>query len=82
VARAMTQVSVEILARFEGHRVWRHRKGGVYTVFGVLAGIVFYAAHKDGTMWYRPADEFLDGRFEPLEGEAPLTPEEAGMRQG
>lgn len=78
----MTPASAEILARLEEHRVWCHRKGGVYTVFGVLAGIVTYAAHKDGTMWYRTADEFLDGRFTPARGEAPLSPEEAGMRRG
>lgn len=78
----MTQVSEQAHARFDEHRVWRHRKGGVYTVVGVLSGDVVYVAHKDGAMWYRPADEFLDGRFEPLEGEAPLTPEESGMRRG
>jgi hypothetical protein len=51
--------------------IWRHKKtGGYYTHLynGVLEAdlseVVVYRAHKDGTVWVRPASEFYDGRFE------------------
>jgi hypothetical protein len=52
--------------------VWQHRKGGIYSVLAValieatLAEVVVYEAHEDGTVWVRPMDEFLDGRFTQL----------------
>lgn len=56
---------------------WRHKKtGGVYIVMDEIklqtakpiedmAELVLYMA-VDGTMWARPKDEFLDGRFEEI----------------
>lgn len=62
--------------------VWKHNKGGVYTVVGHRRGLVFYVSHADGRKWYRPEDEFLDGRFEPIRDAFPLTAEEAGFERG
>ena len=62
--------------------VWQHEKGGVYTVIGHRRGIVYYVAHADGSRWYRPEKEFLDGRFTPLYEERGLQPNEAGFERG
>lgn len=65
------------------YSVWRHKKrGSVYTIVGVRRGVVFYCSHADGKLWYRPLDEFADGRFEVVKGEKPLTPEECGFERG
>lgn len=56
---------------------WRHKKrGSTYVVMDVallqtdkpvtdMTPMVVYMAG-DGTMWVRPKDEFLDGRFEEI----------------
>lgn len=50
----------------------QHRKGGLYRVLaeGILetdrSAVVIYD-DADGTVWVRPAAEFDDGRFAPLE---------------
>jgi hypothetical protein len=65
-----------------GASVWRHRKrGSVYTVIGVSRGIVYYVNHANGGRWWRPLEEFLDGRFE-LSAETPLSEDEAGFSRG
>jgi len=56
------------------HHVYRHRKGGTYTVIGTVRGVVYYAAHEDGSIWWRDHHEFHDGRFQPVDGE-PLSPD-------
>lgn len=55
--------------------LWRHRKTqGTYRILGKCrieatgAEAFLYQGH-DGTIWARPMDEFLDGRFEQLEQE-------------
>ena len=62
--------------------IWRHRKGGIYTVLGISEGNVFYIAHADGALWYRPAQEFFDGRFTRIHGLVQPTPEEMGFKRG
>jgi len=66
------------------HSVWRHKKrGSVYTIVGVRRGTVFYCSHADGKLWYRPLDEFADGRFEVAkDGIMPLSPDECGFERG
>ena len=59
--------------------VWRHRKGGVYTVIGQLEGDEIYVAHADGCRWRRETAEFTDGRFTLLESESCLSDDEAGI---
>ena len=64
------------LARFWSRLRWRpthrHRKGGLYRVItrGVWEperrAVVIYD-DADGITWVRPADEFDDGRFTPLD---------------
>ncbi|WP_209000060.1 hypothetical protein [Pannonibacter tanglangensis] len=55
--------------------LWRHRKTqGVYRIVGrcriEASGLhAFLYQGQDGTIWARPVDEFLDGRFERLTGE-------------
>ena len=52
--------------------VWLHRKGGKYMVVGIaieeatLRPIVCYTGGI-GVMWLRPRDEFMDGRFTPID---------------
>ena len=58
--------------------LWKHKKrGGIYQVLGVgelqssnLPNIegVELVAYKgtDGKLWFRPKQEFLDGRYEPI----------------
>lgn len=49
--------------------IWKHRKGGHYTVLAVarmesdLAPVVVYKSERDFSVWVRPHDEFADGRF-------------------
>lgn len=63
-------------------RVWRHKKrGSVYTILGESDGMVFYVAHADGRRWWRPREEFYDGRFEEW-SEPPLSPDELGFERG
>lgn len=63
---------------------WRHKKrGSTYTVMGVAsaqvvgvpieegATAVVYRSEHDGSLWLRPAAEFMDGRFEPLSEATP-----------
>jgi len=57
------------------HKRWRHLKtGGEYTLVGTCrieaTNVPAYAYKSDvtGTVWVRPMDEFLDGRFEKIEG--------------
>lgn len=57
---------------------YRHRKGGVYTLIGVAGARAYYIAHSDGSRWWRPVLEFLDGRFEFLSDPGP-SPEELGF---
>ncbi|ADZ70685.1 DUF1653 domain-containing protein [Polymorphum gilvum] len=51
---------------------WRHRKtGGTYTIIGqcrieATGADAFLYQGTDGTIWARPKEEFLDGRFERL----------------
>lgn len=58
---------------------WRHKKrGSTYSVMGVASAqvvgdpieegamAVVYRSEHDGSLWLRPAAEFMDGRFEPL----------------
>lgn len=59
------------------HSRWRHKKtGGEYLVSGKatlqtskpiedMQQLVLYIA-QDGSLWVRPVDEFMDGRFEAL----------------
>lgn len=48
---------------------WQHRKGGLYrllkfgTIEADLTPAVIYESHKDGMVWVRPYDQFMDGRF-------------------
>lgn len=57
--------------------VWRHRKTGTkYVVLHVgmiesgLVPCVVYRLHMEpGVVWVRPVTEFVDGRFENLDGE-------------
>lgn len=62
--------------------IWQHRKGGIYSVLGIHDGTVFYVAHADGALWFRPAAEFFDGRFTRLPDTAAPTPEALGFRRG
>lgn len=62
--------------------IWRHRKGGIYTVIGIHEGTVYYVAHSDGVFWYRPASEFFDGRFTRVYNLIQPTPEGMGFRRG
>ena len=49
--------------------VWRHRKGGLYTVIAIgireadRSADVIYRCRASGTLYTRPASEFFDGRF-------------------
>lgn len=63
------------------HNVFRHRNGGTYTVLGSVNGYVYYVAHSGGELWYRPHEEFYDGRFVPSD-ECPLMPDEIGAWRG
>lgn len=54
-------------------QLFRHLKtGGLYTFISegvdekTLAPVVVYQSHQDGKVWVRSADEFFDGRFEPI----------------
>lgn len=58
--------------------VWRHRKGGIYTIVGMLGEDVVYVAHSDRRRWQRPLAEFVDGRFSRA-AEAPLGREDIGI---
>jgi hypothetical protein len=63
---------------------WIHKKtGGHYIVMGMvklqtakpvgdMAELVLYIA-ENGSMWVRPKDEFLDGRFEEIIRDIPST---------
>lgn len=70
------------LSEFVDGRVWRHRKGGVYTQIGTGRDkdgpVVIYAAHADRLWWVRPASMFSDGRFSAA-SEPPLTSDELGL---
>lgn len=59
------------------YSVWRHSKGGLYTVIGVstqstngpgdgFARVVVYCSNKYGKLRHRDLPEFLDGRFTPV----------------
>jgi hypothetical protein len=54
---------------------WRHRKGGDYEVVQIAyresdSSIeVVYVSRASGDAFIRPYDEFMDGRFLPLEAE-------------
>lgn len=57
--------------------IWRHKKTRrVYVVMGQCrleatnAPGLLYRSAQDGTTWARDLDEFLDGRFEPVEIES------------
>ncbi|WP_439527400.1 hypothetical protein [Pannonibacter sp.] len=58
--------------------LWRHRKTqGVYRILGkcrieATGTDAFLYQGDEGTIWARPMDEFLDGRFERLAPEAAL----------
>lgn len=62
--------------------VWRHRKGGIYTVDQVVTHtetgewLVVYSG-EDGESWARPLSDFLDGRF--TEQERPASPRTMAM---
>ena len=52
--------------------IWRHRTGKAYVVLGHCIieninadGVLYRRANSDDytTVWCRPADEFMDGRF-------------------
>ncbi len=50
---------------------FRHKKtGGIYQLVALgareadLAPMVSYACAETGMVWFRPADEFFDGRYE------------------
>ena len=63
-------------------RVWRHKvRGSIYTVIGEMDGIVYYISHADGRKWWRPFDEFYDGRFERVDTE-PLSAADLGFERG
>jgi hypothetical protein len=54
--------------------MYRHIKtGGLYRVICIasveatLELVVVYQSEQDGQCWTRPLDEFMDGRFEPVE---------------
>lgn len=55
---------------------WRHRKSGQhYVITGYCMieatntyAVLYVSTGGDSTVWCRPVDEFLDGRFEPLPG--------------
>lgn len=61
---------------------WTHLKsGGFYTVIlgcvveAALTSAVVYRSETHGTLWMRPLDEFLDGRFERVgSGSSPPVP--------
>lgn len=71
-----------MILSISGCAVWRHNKGGTYTVLGESSDIVYYVAHSDGRMWWRPRVEFFDGRFTPVEDATPLHPEQMGFERG
>lgn len=56
--------------------IWRHRKGGVYTVIGIAKGcernkqgiegldlVVYQSTDLEKRLYVRAKSEFLDGRF-------------------
>ncbi len=58
----------EVADKAPEQSVWRHKKGGIYTVTGYVMiestwriGIVYHGDHGLGIV--RDAEEFLDGRF-------------------
>lgn len=63
-------------------QVFRHRKGGVYTLIGQVGPVVYYVSHEDGKRWWRPASEFFDGRFDPTTDVEPISPFAAGFSRG
>jgi len=52
---------------------YRHKKGGEYTVTGIVTHtedeerLVVYERSEDKSMWARPLEMFMDGRFEVVE---------------
>lgn len=55
--------------------IYRHVKtGGLYRVLCIasveatLELVVVYQSEQDGRCWTRPLDEFMDGRFEVVQG--------------
>lgn len=77
IARAIMAERERLTGSAELNGTFRHVKtGGLYHI-ALLCRIeatntpaVAYVSHKDGTVWVRPQDEFLDGRFEKVEGAA------------
>ena len=68
--RGMSDKQIEPLCQRYMHR----KTGGHYQVVGVAKAqvidairdmdeVVIYRSEKDGSLWVRPKDEFLDGRF-------------------
>ncbi|PYE86890.1 DUF1653 domain-containing protein [Phyllobacterium leguminum] len=66
-----------------------HRKrGSTYQVTGIalvqtdsglrdMDAVVLYRG-EDGRLWVRGVEEFIDGRFEPIDPVPPLTPDAEG----
>ena len=77
--------------------VWRHRKGGTYTVVGVAKGcekhkqgiegvdlVVYQSNDIEKRLFVRAKAEFLDGRFTlgPPNGSAGLAVQDNGVKHG
>lgn len=67
-------ISPEIAKELMIGSVWRHHKGGTYRVLSLgyieatLTPAVVYVSSQEHIVWIRPVSEFMDGRFERIDG--------------